>query len=163
MSVPLHFEPDERGVALCALPDYEPSHDGEPLRRWSSLRPPGGPQLTLVAPPPECAASVTPETLWRLVLHVLEVLDGRRPVGQLRTLLTDSAYEALLTRLRVVPPGRQHRLRRLHTCYPDAHVVELSAVIDVTAGPPHPPRVHAAAIRMEQVHDRWRLAVLRVL
>jgi hypothetical protein len=163
MSLPLYDEPPDRGVALCTLPTYEPTHDGEPLRRWSSLRPPKGPQLTLVAPPPECAVSVTPAALWRLVLHVLEVLDGRRPVGQLRTLLTDPAYEALLTRLRVVPPGRQHRLRRLHTCYPDADAVELSAVLDVNTGPPHPPRVRAAAIRVERVEDQWRLAVLRLL
>lgn len=105
-----------------------------------------------------------PKMLWRLVLHLLEVLDGRRAVGQLRTILSDPAYEALLTRLRTATPGRRHRLRRLHTCYPAANAVELSAVIEIAGGRSRAAaRVRAAAIRLERVDERWHCAVLRIL
>lgn len=163
MSVPLAPEPDAVvRVQLHALPDYEPTHepgDPTPPRRWSSLRPPSGPQLTLVVP--EQDPPPPPESLWRLLRHVLEVLDGRRAVGQLRTLLSDPAYEALLTRLRTTPVGRRHRLRRLHTCYPSTDAVEMSAVLEITGEDRG--RVRAAAIRMERHEDRWHCAVLRIL
>ncbi len=151
------------GVALRALPDCEPTHapgEEEP-RRWSSLRPASGPQLTLVAPPRKPDAAVTPETLWRLLVRVLEVLEGRRAVGQLRTLLSDPAYEALLTRLRTTRPGRAHRLRRLRACYPSETAVEVAAVIDIAAGPVQ--RVCAMAARLERTGDTWHCAVLRLL
>lgn len=164
MSVPLRYEPP-RGVVLHALSDYEPAHEpGEPgPRRWSSLRPARGPQLTLVAPPGEPEVPVTPEVLWRLLLRVLEVLDGRRAVAQLRTLLADPAYEALLTRLRTAPPGRRHRLRRLRTCHPTGAAVEAAAVIEITGPAPAGTRVCALAVRVERVADRWHCPVLRLL
>ncbi|GAB3458994.1 Rv3235 family protein [Actinophytocola sediminis] len=161
-------EPSPGGVVLYSLPDYEPTHaPGEPgpPRRWSSLRPARGPQLTLVAPPNE-PAPPDPGVLWRLVVHLLEVLDGRRGVHQLRAMLSDTAYEALLTRLRVTPPGRRHKLRKVHSCLPAPDVVELSAVFEIVDGGPsarRPRRVRAAAIRLEKVKDRWHCAVLRIL
>lgn len=147
---------------LRALPEYEPSHEPgeEEPQRWSSLRPAAGPQLTLVAPPRLPEAAVTPESLWRLLVRVLEVLEGRRAVGQLRTLLSDAAYEALLTRLRTTPPGRAHRLRRLRACYPSPTAVEIAAVIDI-GGTPR--RVCAAAARLERVDETWHCAVFRLL
>jgi hypothetical protein len=125
------------------------------------LRPASGPQLTLVAPPDE--ATVTPAALGRLLVRVLEVLAGRRHAGQLRTLLSEPAYEALLTRLRTGPAGRTHRLRRLRTCYPSATAVEVAAVIDIAAGGREPRRVCALAARFERVEDMWQCAVLRLL
>jgi hypothetical protein len=125
------------------------------------LRPASGPQLTLVAPPDE--ATVTPAALGRLLVRVLEVLAGRRHVGQLRTLLSEPAYEALLTRLRTGPAGRAHRLRRLRTCYPSATAVEVAAVIDIAAGDREPRRVCALAARFEHVEETWHCAVLRLL
>jgi len=165
MSVPAFEEPSPGGVVLYALPDYEPTHESNepgPPRRWSSLRPVRGPQLTLVGPP-EDPVGPAPEVLWRLVRHFLEVLDGRRAVTQLRTALSDPAYEALLTRLRTTTPGRRHRLRRLHTCCPTPTAVELTAVIEVSDRPRERPRVRAAAIRFDRVGERWHCAVLRIL
>jgi hypothetical protein len=160
-------EPSPGGVVLYSLPDYEPPHEpGAPdqPRRWSSLHPSRGPQLALVVPLDEPAAPA-PEVLWRLLLHLLEVLDGRRTVSQLRTIVSEVAYEALLTRLRTTPPGRQHRLRRLRTCHPTSEAVELSAVLEISGGPaPSAPlRVRAVAVRLERVDDRWHCAVLRIL
>jgi hypothetical protein len=157
MSAPLpHDVP-----VLRRLPDYEP--DDEPdgrLLRWSSLQPAVGPQLELV-PPPD--APVPPQTLWRLVAIVLEVLDGRRQVAQLRTLLPDQAYEALLTRLRTATPGGRHQLRRLRACYPSDVAVELTAVVEVVLPGQRRGRVFAAAGRFELHRDAWRCLVLRML
>lgn len=153
----------ESGPMLRTLPEYEPSHapgEEEP-RRWSSLRPASGPQLTLVAAPQK--ATVPPSALWRLLVRVLEVLEGRRAVGQLRTLLSDAAYEALLTRLRTTAPGRTHRLRRLRACYPSGTAVELAAVIDMAASATEPRRICAMAARLEREDASWRCAVLRLL
>ena len=149
---------------LRALPEYEPTHaPGEAFepQRWSSLRPASGPQLRLVAPPQE--ATITPEALWRLLIRLLEVLEGRRNVGQLRTLLSDAAYEALLTRLRTTAPGRAHRLRRIRACYPSPTAVEVAGVVDIAAGAGEPRRVCAMATRLERAGDAWHCAVLRLL
>jgi hypothetical protein len=157
MSVPLlHDVP-----VLRRLPDYEP--DDEPdgrLLRWSSLQPAVGPQLELV-PPPD--VPVPPQALWRLVAIVLEVLDGRRQVTQLRTLLPDQAYEALLTRLRTATPGARHQLRRLRACYPSDMAVELTAVVEVLLPGQRRGRVFAAAGRFELHRDAWRCLTLRML
>jgi len=162
MTASVRYLHDEPGPVLRPLPEYEPTEaPGEVPSRWTSLRPAAGPQLTLVAPPDE--ATVTPSALGRLLIRVLEVLEGRRGVGQLRTLLAEPAYEALLTRLRTTPPGRAHRLRRLRACYPSPTAVEVAAVIDIAAGASSPRRVCALAARFERVAETWRCAVLRLL
>ncbi|OLF06567.1 hypothetical protein BLA60_31915 [Actinophytocola xinjiangensis] len=161
-------EPTPGGFVLYSLPDYEPPHEPEefgPPPRWSSLRPASGSQLTLVAPPTEPTPPPA-DVLWRLVLHLIEALDARRPVAQLRAMLSDAAYEALLTRLRTSRPGRRHRLLRLHTCAPTSESVELGAVLEVVDSAVRrgrPRRVRAAALRLELVKGRWHCAVLRVL
>lgn len=168
MSVPALHEPSPGGVVLYSLPDYEPTHEPGtpgPPRRWSSLRPVRGPQLALVAPPEEPAAPDR-RLLWRLVGHLLEVLDGRRSVNQVRSILSDGAYEALLTRLRTTVPGRQHRLRRMRSYYPTSEAVELCAVLEIVDGlgrARRTRRVRAAAIRLERVGDQWHCVVLRIL
>jgi hypothetical protein len=158
MSAPLpHYVP-----VLRRLPDYEPDEEPEGrLLRWSSLQPAVGPQLELVRQPD--VPVVPPQALWRLVAIVLEVLDGRRQVGQLRTLLPDQAYEALLTRLRTTVPGARHQLRRLRACYPSEVAVELTAVVEVVLPGQKRGRVFAAAGRFELHRDAWRCLVLRML
>jgi|SRR3954447_8698209 hypothetical protein len=147
---------------LRALPEYEPTYaPGEAPPRWSSLRPATGPQLTLVTAPLE--PTITPDALWRLLMRILEVLEGRRNVGQLQTFLSPAAYEALLTRLRVTTPGRAHRLRRVRTCYPASTAAEIAAVIDIAPAPGERGRVCALATRLERSDDAWHCAVLRVL
>ena len=84
------------GPVLRALPDYEPSHapgESQP-RRWSSLRPASGPQLTLVAPPPETGGGRHAGGAGAAAGPGAGGAGGRRAVGQLRTLLSDAAFEA---------------------------------------------------------------------
>lgn len=159
---PLALPGPGRRPRLRALPEYEPSYaPGEVPPRWSSLRPATGPQLTLVTPPQE--PTITEAALRRLLMRILEVLEGRRNVGQLHTLLSPPAYEALLTRLRITTPGRAHRLRRVRTCYPSATAAEITAVIDIAAAPGEAGRVRAMATRLERAGESWHCAVLRVL
>jgi hypothetical protein len=151
------------GPRFRPLPDYEPGDPGEPPMRWSSLRPANGPQLRLVpSPPAEDGPPVPPAALAQVLRRVLEVLDGRRPVEQLRSLLPDPAFEAVLTRLRTVRAGCRHVLRGLRTSYPTRSAVEVSAVIGMRS-PEGQERVVAAAARFERHDDRWLCAALRIL
>lgn len=143
------------------LCDYEPEH-ARPAR-WSSLRPATGPQLRLVPPlPAHGAPPVAKASLARVLRHVLEVLDGRRPVAQLRSLLDGPVFEAMLTRLRTTRSGGRHVLRSIHTCFPSDTAVEVAVVFD-RQPPSGRPRVRAAAARFEYDDGRWLCTVLRFL
>lgn len=89
-------------------------------------------------------------------------MDGRRPVEQLRPLLSRAAFAGLLSWLRAVGPGSRHTLRSVHTCRPSAAAVEVSVVIDHRS-PAGPRRVVAAAVRFERERERWRCTVLELL
>ena len=163
MTVPAVPDEEPRRIRLRPLPEYEPDEVGAPPRRWSSLRPVSGPQLTLAPPePPPGRPPVSSEVLTQVLRRVLEAIDGRRPVAQLHSLLPDAVFEGVLTRLRTTGPGTRHTLRSIRACYPSATVVEVAAVIDF-----HPrtgeQRVIAAAARFEQDDDRWLCTVLRLL
>ncbi|GDY31286.1 Rv3235 family protein [Gandjariella thermophila] len=93
----------------------------------------------------------------RVVTGVIEVLDGRRPVAQLRGLLSEQVYAALQTRVRTGCRGPARRLHRVHICHPAAGVAEVSA----TFGNAH--RTHAVALRLECRAGGWRCTALRVL
>lgn len=156
MSVPAlpgdEYEPTRR------LPDCEP---GLPPQRWSSgVR---RRNLRLVPPPePALRPRTPPPALVRVLRQVLEALDGRRPVEQLRPLMSRNARHDLLARLRDVGRGGQHTLRSIHTCRPAADVLEVSVMIDYRP-PVGPPRVVAAATRFERDGARWRCMVLVLL
>lgn len=153
--------PEESGFHLRPLPEYEPDDVARPPRRWSSLRPVRGPQLELASGGPG-EPPVREVTLWMLIRRMLEVLDGRRPIGQLHSLLPGAAFEALLTRLRTTRPGTRHKLTRLRTCFPTIVAVEVTAVIEVT-DPDGDTRVIAAAARFERDGDRWPCTALRLI
>lgn len=93
---------------------------------------------------------------------MLEVLDRRRPVDQLRSVLPDEAVDDLLARLSTLRPGGRHALRSIHTCFPSAMALEVSIVIDY-----RPPmgrrRAFAVAARFEDNGERWVCTLLRLL
>jgi Family of unknown function (DUF6459) len=159
--VTLAAVPDEepRPNGLCALTHGDPDLAGKrrgyrlPIRRLRLVPPP--------APPPDRLPE-PPAALGRVLRLVLEALDGRRPVEQLRPVLPGDALADLGIRLHEIGHGGRHTLRRVFTCQPSATAVEASAVIDYRP-PVGPPRVTAAAARFEHDGVRWVCTVLRLL
>ncbi|SDD21819.1 Rv3235 family protein [Actinokineospora iranica] len=139
-------------VLLSALPDYEPA-----VTPWPPPRKPLLPHPAPVWDEP----GPTRDTVWRLLTLLLESLDGRRPLPQLRTALATGVYEAMATRARVTT-GRNHRLISLHTCRTSPETLELAASIrEWPTGRPQSWRGRALAGRMELRNDTWLCTFLR--
>jgi hypothetical protein len=181
VSVPA-ISSEVESVRLYALPEYEPpllssppDPDGDPTARWSSLDPVPLQRVRVCPPvfsPPEDApvwdeTGPLRDTLWRMLCLILEVMDGRRPIGQLRPAVDARLYEALLTRSRQFgAAGTVHRPRSLHTCRPVANTVELCATVHVSAPSTNlrrRPDVITVAGRVEHHRGRWLCTVLRPL
>jgi uncharacterized protein DUF6459 len=105
---------------------------------------------------------VPPAVLAQVLRQVLEVLDRRRPVDQLRRVLPADEVERLLARLLAVRPGGRHVLRSIHTCAPSDTALEVCAVIGYRP-PAGPRRVLAAVARFEDDGERWRCTLLHLL
>lgn len=144
------------GMHLRPLDLNEPSSQTpEPEERWSTPVAPVEPQV-IVEPAPDDG------TYRQMLTRVLEVLDGRRPVGQLRTLLAPSVFEATLTRLRMGAQGVRYQLQSVHSCRPSADAVELCARI-TTRGRGAQRRSQALVVRLERHRNAWRCVFLRIL
>lgn len=129
----------------------------ERAERWRSLRPLAVPQVT----PPETAADDGAFLL--MLTKIVEVLDGRRQIGQLQALLAGPVYEATLTRLRVTPPtGLRHQLQSVRSCRPSPEVVELCGRVD-TSQIGKEKRSRALVARLEQHRGQWQCVFLRLL
>lgn len=147
-------------LTLRPLHTYEPP-DGltvaelDPAERWRSPRPQSAPQITVEPSEPDFRGTLT---------KMLEVLDGRRPIGQLRTLFTDTVYEATLTRLRTMPPsGVRYVLASMHVCWPSIDAVELSGRVETSHhGSPHR-RAQAYTARLERRTETWQCTTWRIL
>ncbi|GAA3434524.1 Rv3235 family protein [Kutzneria kofuensis] len=146
----------EEPIVVRALPGYEPKTS--PLRAQRITRR----RLRLVEdlPPQPPAADEVPAALVDRIRHlvnqVLEAIDGRRPVGQLRPHFTPTAYSAIQTRSRGRATPNRSRLRRLHARQPTAGVVEACGLAEIDARP------RAIAARFE-VREALRCSVFRVL
>ncbi|GAB3909488.1 Rv3235 family protein [Kibdelosporangium lantanae] len=137
---------------LRPLSGYEPPDLPE---RWTTPKPQTTPQLTIPPTRP------TTPNLRALLTKLLEVLDGRRPIGQVKSLLANPVYEATLTRLRTKPHGVRYQLYSMHTCWPAETAVELMGRVEaVRAGGR---RALAMVARMELTPDGWRCVVFRLL
>jgi hypothetical protein len=143
-------------IVVRALPGYEPNPS--PRRKPGLARR----RLWLVdEPPPEPHAveelpAALRDRLWYLLGQVLEAIDGRRPVGQLRPHCTPQAFAAIETRSRGRAAPNRSRLLRLHAREPAAGVVEASGLVEIDNRP------RAVAARFE-LRDRVRCTVFRVL
>jgi hypothetical protein len=99
-------------------------------------------------PPARRAAQV-------LATALVEVLSGRRPVGQLRLHCAPGAYAAVVSRASNTP-GAPIQLISVRVCQPADGIAEVSAT--VRAGR----RVRAIAFRVEGVQGRWRITALDI-
>ena len=139
---------------LRPLRGYEPT-GLEPPDRWSTPKPRTEPQVTVADAKPD-------DGQFRAMLtKVLEVLDGRRPIGQLRTLLADPVYEATLTRLRTTPRNVRYLLYSVHACWPVMDAVELTGRLEVARDGPR--RSLALAARLERRQGAWQCVFLRII
>lgn len=139
---------------LRVLPGYEPKTG--PLRPHRITRR----RLRLVEDlPPEPVQEVPAALVSRirnLLCQVLEAIDGRRPVGQLRPQFTPTAFGSIQTRARGRVAPKRSRLTRLHTTQPTTGVVEACGLAEIDARP------MALAARFE-VREPLRCSVFRVL
>jgi hypothetical protein len=92
----------------------------------------------------------------RLLTGVLEVLDGRRPVGQLAAVLPRKHQKSLLTEAGTTGPGPR-TLRSMHLSRTTPEIVDLCARID------HAGRSRAITGRLEFHHERWRFTLLAMV
>ncbi len=109
---------------------------------------PVGPAASVVAPPPE-AAGFADAALRR----VLEVIDRRRPIAQLRPLLTPPLVDMVFTLTRSAAPDGRRVLRRvrLRTAAVDEREPTGDGGRGVRAIYTRGRRVRAIACRVEQV------------
>lgn len=92
--------------------------------------------------------------------RVLEVIDRRRPLAQLRPLLAAGLVETLLSGASSAAGVARLRRVRAQVCRPGGGAAEVAA--HYTRGP----RVHAIACRVEQVSTptgtRWQMVALHL-
>ncbi len=111
---------------------------------------------TLLAPPTDERGGDPARLAGLLAVAWLEVRGGRRPLHQLRPLLTPAVDQRLAHQ---VARGRDRatnltRIRRIHATRPSDDVCEAVVLLD------HAGRTTAIAIRLERRAGRWRAADL---
>jgi hypothetical protein len=128
--------------------------------RWHPAGPPSWRDYPVWNEPGE-----TTDWLRGLLRLVLEVLDGRRQLGQLRGTLDEASCAALLARAQdATRSGRQHRLHTLHTCRPAPEAIELCATVAVFSINRRQQALVAIVGRVERTGDgSWRCRTLRLL
>ena len=150
--------------AVSPVVDYEPPAFGGPpilppvtaLRR--NPRPPAQPPTQPTGPDMRAAAAFADAALRR----VLEVIDRRRPLAQLRPLLATGLVDSLLAGPTRHADGGAARLRRVlaQPSRSDGTAAEVAA--NYSRGD----RVHAIACRIEQVPTatgpRWQVVALHM-
>ena len=132
-------------------------------RRASRQSTRSGPRPVREAEPPRTAVTFADAALRR----VLEVIDRRRPVAQLRPLVAPALIDTVieLSRSSHVRAGRPvsartvARLQRIRLRMVDGtHGEEAEVFGTYTSGP----RVRALAARIELYRDRWRIVALQI-
>jgi hypothetical protein len=148
-------EPPPVGIAACPPPSPAALHRRTPR---PSPCPSGGryPHRSVPGPtpdpmPPPAALLFADAALRR----VLEVVDRRRPIAQLRPLVTPALIDTV-TALTRAPQTTAATLRRVRVRMVDADAAEVFGTYS------RGPRLLAVAGRIELHHDRWRIAALQL-
>jgi hypothetical protein len=157
--------PAQPSALVSKVVDYEPAPIGTAAcRSTTTLRnrtPRDHRPLTRAPEPvPPRAAVVFADAALR---RVLEVVDRRRPVAQVRPLLAPSVIDSVIALLRAPHAGgnalgaRLHRIR-LRMTPADRDVMAAEVFGTYTRGA----RVLAVAARIEHSDDRWRIVALQL-
>jgi hypothetical protein len=139
-------EPPPVGIAACPPPSPAALRRRTPRPRRPVPRPTPHDPL-----PPPAAVAFADLALRR----VLEVADRRRPIAQLRPLVTPALIDTVTALMRV-PQTAAATLRRVRVRMVDGEAAEMFA----TYNRGH--RIRAIAGRIEQVNDRWRIVALQI-
>ena len=112
-----------------------------------------------VAPPP--AAAIFADTALR---RVLEVIDRRRPIAQLRPVLTPPLLDMVFALTRRAEPDKAAVMRRvrLRTAAVDGQDRNEPQAAEVFATYTRGRRVRAIAARIEIKEGRWRVVALQI-
>ncbi len=152
--------PFEPGAFTAPVIDYEPPPVGTPAAACPTPSPAAlhrtpprllRSRLSAEASPPRAAATFADAALRR----VLEVIDRRRPISQLRPLLTPPLLDMVFALSQTTGPGKAAVLRRVRL-RGDPVAAEVFATY--TRGE----RVRAIAGRIEAREGRWRVVALQV-
>jgi Family of unknown function (DUF6459) len=154
--------PSERASLTSPIIDYEPPPIGYPqcpppspaaLHRRSPrpLRPIAARAIVPTTPPPRAAVVFADAALRR----VLEVIDRRRPVAQLRPLVAPALIDAVIALARTTHTATA-TLRRVRLRVVDDEAAEVFG--SFTRGQ----RVRAIAARVERHGDGWRIVALQI-
>jgi Family of unknown function (DUF6459) len=148
----IDYEPPPVSSAPTASPCPPPSSAA--LRRHTT-RPLRVVHAAPREPAPPRAAVVFADSALR---RILEVIDRRRPVAQLRPLVTPALIDTVLglTGLPHTAAARLHRVRVRMVDDPDAEAAEVFATY--TRGP----RVRALAARIALTGSSWRVVALQI-
>jgi hypothetical protein len=95
--------------------------------------------------------------------RVLEVIDRRRPVAQLRGLLAGSLVDSVLAANRLgAADGGVAVLRRVRLQAVGADITGAGAAAEVFGSYSRGGRMHAIACRIERVTGRWQVVALHI-
>ena len=148
----IDFEPaPSRSDRLCPTPAAGALHrlTPRPVRRPSGTR----------EPTPPRSAVVFAETALR---QLLEVIDRRRPVAQLRPLMTPVLAERVIARAAATRTASTSMLRvrsrAVDVAGPDTEV----GAVEVFGSFHRAGRVPASAARRERYRDGWRIVALQI-
>ncbi len=148
--------PEPVGVTPCPPPSPAALHRHTPR----ALTPASGRYPPVREAPPPHAASVFADAALR---RVLEVIDRRRPIAQLRPLLAPALIDTVVTRSRA-PAGHDgaavlRRVRLRTATHDDGSPSAAEVFATYTRGQ----RVRAIAARIEVSRDdRWQLVALQI-
>ncbi|HKV21226.1 MAG TPA: Rv3235 family protein [Mycobacterium sp.] len=151
--------PFEAGALTAPVVDYEPPPFDpaapcpaptpaalrRPLRRALRVA-----ERTAETPPPAAAAFAD-----AALRRVLEVLDRRRPIAQLRPMLTPALLDLVFTATRTTGPDKAAVLRKVR-------LRGGAAAAEVFATYTRGERVRAIAGRIEVAEGRWRVVALQI-
>jgi Family of unknown function (DUF6459) len=139
-------EPPPVGITACPPPSSAALHRPTPRPLRSMPRP--GPRDTV---PPRAALVFADAALRR----VLEVVDRRRPIAQLRPLVTPALIDTIIA-LTGAPHTAAATLRRVRLRMVDGEAAEVFG--SYTRGP----RLLAVAARIELHRGHWRIVALQL-
>lgn len=159
----IDYEPVPQPFPSSAPTPVCPTPSGAALHRTSSRSLPSPRPVHREIPPPRSAVTFAETALRR----VIEVIDRRRPIAQLRPLMTPFLIDCVVARSGAPRAGsatlRRVRVRTVDNAMdnPVGSADEVSAA-EVFASFTRSGRVHAIAGRIERHQNSWRLVALQI-